>query len=542
MDNPVATTAVTIESRARPVIPRLIHQTWKTADLPEGTSDSWQTLNPDWAWRLWTDADLLKLVQEHYPDLEELYLSYPHGVQRADLGRYLVLDRYGGVYADIDTECLAPLDILTDETRLVLCEEPIEHCFHARDLGMRTMYFNGIMAGPPGHPFWKHLFHVAVRCRHAKHLVLESTGPLMLTGAIDDYAARDTLALHSPHLFNPITDRGRETVSPEWGPLAPARLAVHHWHGTWWRTEERGCRIRKVKKAVRKLRYDLTRGPYLAREEAARMIDRNLLHHPVTTGRNVSVLIPVRDAEPFLDRCLELLTGLDHPAEHLSLTFCEGDSQDETVSKLRDISARHAGRFRDIRLLSYSGGPEIERSRRWLPSLQLARRAHLARVRNHLIEHGISSTDDWALWIDADVCDYEPDILHRLLAEGRKVVTPDCRVEHGGPSYDLNAFEDRDESRDHRYYKHVHRGLYMPPANHPRRRHLDAFRFVHHVPLSSVGGTMLLVDANVHRAGVRFPTVPYDDLIETEGFGRLCRDFGVTPVGLPNLEILHSKA
>ena len=53
-------------------------------------------MNPDWEYKLWTDEDLHELVQDHYPELEELYLSYPNPVQRADMGRYLVLDHCGG--------------------------------------------------------------------------------------------------------------------------------------------------------------------------------------------------------------------------------------------------------------------------------------------------------------------------------------------------------------------------------------------------------------------------------------------------------------
>jgi hypothetical protein len=57
--------------------------------------------------------------------------------------------------------------------------------------------------------------------------------------------------------------------------------------------------------------------------------------------------------------------------------------------------------------------------------------------------------------------------------------------------------------------------------------------------LDGVGGTMLLVDASLHRGGLRFPEIPYKDLIETEAFGVLAGDLGVRPVGLPRLEILH---
>jgi hypothetical protein len=52
---------------------------------------------------------------------------------------------------------------------------------------------------------------------------------------------------------------------------------------------------------------------------------------------------------------------------------------------------------------------------------------------------------------------------------------------------------------------------------------------------------MLLVDANCHRAGLRFPERPYRYLIETEGFGMMARDSGVIPRGLPQVEIRHAN-
>jgi hypothetical protein len=51
---------------------------------------------------------------------------------------------------------------------------------------------------------------------------------------------------------------------------------------------------------------------------------------------------------------------------------------------------------------------------------------------------------------------------------------------------------------------------------------------------------MLLVDANLHRAGLLFPEIPYKFLIETEGFGAVARDIEIIPVGLPNVEIIHA--
>ncbi|MEQ1839488.1 MAG: glycosyltransferase, partial [Verrucomicrobiales bacterium] len=109
------------------MIPRIIHQTWKTADIPERFRDysqSWRDRNPDWTYRFWSDRDLLEFVADHYPEFLELFCSYPRGVQRADAGRYLLLHHFGGIYGDIDTECRQSLEPLVSEDRAIFCYEP----------------------------------------------------------------------------------------------------------------------------------------------------------------------------------------------------------------------------------------------------------------------------------------------------------------------------------------------------------------------------------------------------------------------------------
>ncbi len=525
-------------------ISHCIHQTWKTEDIPDPKEwpDSWKRLNPGWDYRLWTDSDLRGLVHDHYPELEDLYLSYPNPVQRADMGRYLILHHCGGVYADLDTECVSPLDVIAQDTRVILAEEPIEHHHHATRLGLSRVIFNGVMASPKGHPFWEHLIALLVRSRHASGYVLESTGPVVLTSAVATFDEPDTLAIQSCHLFNPLTDQGWRSTAVPFGDYAGHHICNHYWRGSWYRLPTSN-RTTRMKRKLRKAKYNLTRGPFLGQMQLEKQINMSVLHRPVApTDTNVSILIPVRDAEPFLDRCFALLLALDYPKDQLKIVFCEGDSTDHTTEKLAELADKHRSEFRDIIVTRCVTGAPLDRSKRWLRALQLARRSNLAKVRNHLIDRGIADDDHWALWIDVDVCDYDSSVLKRLLAERTKVVTPDCVLEWGGKSYDLNAFHDDGSARDHTYYKYVKRGLFMPPVTYRQRRPLHALRCLERVPLSSVGGTMLLVHAAVHRAGVRFPEIPYDDLLETEGFGRSCRDFGVTPIGLPNVQIKHVKS
>lgn len=525
------------------MIPKIIHQTWRDHNLPvdSGLPESWKRHNPAWEYRFWTDEDLAAFIARDYPALLPLFETAPHGVQKADIARYLLLHKFGGLYADIDTQCYRSLDLLTDENRVVLSQEPEEHWAHAKMRGMPMIIFNGTIASPAGHPFWPLVTETLLRCRHGMtKSVLDTTGPLMLTGCVLKYPRQDELAIHSCHLFNPHTKDGRESTGAVFGPLAPARISIHLWGSSWY-SEPKDSTSKRLKTWIRKLRYRLTRGPYLNREALEKSLDRDLLARalPDNETPNIAVLIPVRDCAKHAERCIDLLRRLDYPKKNLSVAFCEGDSTDGTYELLEKLARKYADEFREIRLLQHHTGTRFKRKKRWKPEIQKTRRSAIARVRNHLIDRGLPLDADWALWIDADVCDYPPNILKVLLSQEAKIVVPNCVKEPGGATYDQNSFLDIGTAKNASYYKHVHKGLFQPSAGLASRLHFNELRYLDRVPLTCVGGTMLLVHADLHRAGIRFPEIPYDDLLETEGFGKIACDFGLQPVGLPNLEIVH---
>lgn len=507
-------------------------------------SRSWQDHNPDWEYRLWTDEDLDRLVAEHYPDFLDIFRAYRNPVQRADAGRYLALHRYGGIYADIDTTCLSSLDMLCQEDRVVLAEEPREHWpMHLPKRGLDIMYFNGVMASPKGHPLWQTALDMMQSCVHARD-VLDATGPMLLTGCVKRHDKKE-FAFHSCHIFNPVTNTQMQSVADEYGPYAPARLSVHHWAGTWYK-REKSTVFSRLKNSFRRKRARLLAPPSLAPEKEIAKLDRALLTAPLPKNINpasqkIAIFIPVRDAEKHLDRTMELIERLDVPKSNLKLVFCEGDSKDGSRVKLEQIAEQHTADYRGIELLKLDIGVQIDRAIRWKPHLQLARRSAIARVRNHLIENGLCDDDEWVLWIDADVCDYPPDIVHTLMAEREKIVVPNCVHALGEKSFDLNSFIDTREPGFQGYYKHIKGGLYQPPANFYVRLHLHDLLYMDRVPLTGVGGTMILTHSSIYRAGLRFPEKPYRDLIETEAFGRLAGDAGVQPIGLPNVFIFHPR-
>lgn len=528
------------------MIPRIIHQTWRDASIPErfrGMVESWKARNPGWEYRLWTDDDLDRLVAEHYPGFLDIYRAYPNPVQRADAGRYLVLHRHGGVYADLDTTCLAPFDVLGDEDRIVFSREPDEHAASQVPWrGLEWIACNAVIASPPGHRFWLHVLETMERCRHADD-VLDSTGPLLLTGCILSWPRQEDIALNSCHLFNPLTTAARASQAPEYGPHAPLRLAVHHWAGTWYAARPTTL-PQRLKGGLRRLRARWNGGLRLDREQEIARLGAGLRaaagEPRPARDANVAIFVPVRNAARHVGTCIDLIRRLDHPAQRISLAFCVGESHDGTEDMLADALRGLEGTFRAVRVLHHHSGVRFGKVPRWHPSIQRQRRAAIARARNHLIANALSADDDWVLWIDADVCDYPSGIVGQLIASGAAIAVPDCVVRPGGRSFDLNSFVSVGNPPDHAYYKHLRDGLLQPPVNWWWRKHLHDLRYLDRVPLNGVGGTMLLVAAALHRAGLVFPEQPYGDLIETEALGQLARDCGVIPVGLPRLEIRHA--
>lgn len=223
------------------VIPRIIHQTWKDHSVPEqfrSFQASWSRHNPGWTLRLWTDDDNLRLVEEDYPHLLDLYLQYPFAIQRADLARILYLHKHGGLYADLDVECLKPIDRALEGHDVVLGREyrGAGYFWTGQDFAC-----NALMASTPGHEFWERLlarmqreFAPYRRWRQRAWYVLSTTGPKILDDAANEYRAEhDDLVIHPHHFFcaAPVTEYRLEVRLQEAQRLES--YAIHHFFGTW---------------------------------------------------------------------------------------------------------------------------------------------------------------------------------------------------------------------------------------------------------------------------------------------------------------------
>jgi Glycosyltransferase sugar-binding region containing DXD motif len=95
-------------------IPYELWQTYRTKKLPgvaQEAQNTWRTLNPELRLELFDDAVAAQFIAEFFgADVLEVFKGFPLGVMRADLFRYAILFARGGIYSDVDTRCLRPIE------------------------------------------------------------------------------------------------------------------------------------------------------------------------------------------------------------------------------------------------------------------------------------------------------------------------------------------------------------------------------------------------------------------------------------------------
>jgi mannosyltransferase OCH1-like enzyme len=86
--------------------------------------NSLKTQNPDWTYTIYDDDDILDLVRDEYgSSILSTYLNVSplYGAARADLFRYLLMYKMGGIYLDIKSTSIRPFsDALTLDEGFVL--------------------------------------------------------------------------------------------------------------------------------------------------------------------------------------------------------------------------------------------------------------------------------------------------------------------------------------------------------------------------------------------------------------------------------------
>lgn len=118
------------------MIPKIIWQTYKDPydslqPYMHDAINTWKNLNPEYEYRYMDDAEASVFILKYYgQDMLNLFNSFPVGVMRGDLWRYLIIHTFGGVYADLDTICHKPISTwMKDDYDMIVCpEHDLHYC------------------------------------------------------------------------------------------------------------------------------------------------------------------------------------------------------------------------------------------------------------------------------------------------------------------------------------------------------------------------------------------------------------------------------
>lgn len=221
-------------------IPKIIHQIWVgPKPQPEEAARftaSWREHHPGWEMHLWTDENVPQdlLNQGIYEETSNLS-------QKADILKHELMNRFGGVYVDIDFECLRNIEPLLAGVSY----------FYGEELPGRPAL--GILGSTPGHPFSRWCQErIPDLWPWQPGRILDETGPDFFARAVESYLGEHSRAavidpLSGAEAGSKLIPGGRPSLhafqrwvvypyylGEDWVPEDhPNAYAAHHWQKNW---------------------------------------------------------------------------------------------------------------------------------------------------------------------------------------------------------------------------------------------------------------------------------------------------------------------
>ena len=186
------------------MIPKIIHQLWiGPKPAPTKFMDTWKEKNPDFEYIRWSEEELVKRnmvieCKNRVDEMEEI-----NG--KADIIRWEILYKYGGVFVDADSICIEPIDdvLMTKKCFAGWEQEELRPGLIA----------TGTMGFPPKHPLVRHAIdHIKQNCVSVavtKKRAWITVGPMLLTNLYNTGFYKD-LTIFPSYSFLPIHCTGKE--------------------------------------------------------------------------------------------------------------------------------------------------------------------------------------------------------------------------------------------------------------------------------------------------------------------------------------------
>ncbi len=208
-------------------IPKKIHQIWLgEKKIPRKSikwMNSWKKFNPEWEYKLWDEKNIKELDILDF----NVYSKKVNPGYRSDIIRYVILKKFGGLYADTDFECLKPIP-----------SNILKYKFIAGIMfGNKPNLGNSIMLSSPNFILMdKILNHIKLKeYRNNINHIINHSGPENVTREyfkLKETYQNKTLILPSNY-FYPYPNYMLNKKIDRYSEIEDISIAIHHWEMTW---------------------------------------------------------------------------------------------------------------------------------------------------------------------------------------------------------------------------------------------------------------------------------------------------------------------
>lgn len=250
-----ATSSRTNQTKGDERIPKMLHFVYVSRNLPsrqtipdsiKSNIQEWKNLHPSWNVMLWNNQRII----DEFPDQMSLLKQLFPLAWISDIVRFLVLERYGGVYIDTDILPLRPIDPIQEYFDVfTVCESPVDQDFLSDNTPVANYVTHlcktrctAVIGARPHHPALQHVARAVVsdtwnELEVKLHIFFGwfwSYSPVITgPGKWTKYARAYRVPVLYQTTFYPCHWRERDQCHAENFANKTHVYAMHMWSGSW---------------------------------------------------------------------------------------------------------------------------------------------------------------------------------------------------------------------------------------------------------------------------------------------------------------------
>jgi mannosyltransferase OCH1-like enzyme len=368
-------------------IPKSINFIWVgNAKMPEKYQrniSEWAAMYSDYKIVVWDDV----MIDQHkiIPDelLEEYHSNQLHPTYKADLARYNIIHRYGGIYIDADFECLKRMP-----------DSFLEFEFLGGIQNNGEVAIGFFAASPECELLTDAIERLPINIEYRRlagqyrqDYIHKISGPEFFSDIAKQYYTRSDHWFFTPEYFYPYSWNEPNRSQENFKQTCPLAYAVHKWHKTWNCTPPQS--------------------------------------HKILIG------IPAKNTAKFLPNLFNQLWSLDYDKKLITIVLAEGDSIDNTYSVCQQF-AKSDHPFASVEVLKLDFGYHLGHDLHRYDTDKFPRRIKgLVETRNFIVNR-YAKNNDYVWWVDSDFETIPTNTLNFLIACDKDIVIPALTHEKWG--------------------------------------------------------------------------------------------------------------